>query len=118
MNRIIHLKFSSESPRNLKDFYADVFGWSAENLPDPPGSWRMCSGDGPGINCSVHSSGGHHFDKGVSLVISVESLAETVRALAEAGGRTLQESIHAFGNIYQYCKDPDGNVICLVAFGR
>ena len=117
MNRIVHLKLSTDSPFRLTEFYRSAFGWKVEPLPSPPESWRMTSEGGQGINSSVHRSEGLHVDRGVSLVISVDSVDETAKMIIEAGGRIVHERIRAYGNTYQYCRDPDGNMICLVEIG-
>ena len=117
MNRIIHLKLSTDTPSELTEFYRSAFGWKVEPLPSPPESWRMLSEGGPGINSSVHRSEGLHVERGVSLVISVDSVEETAERIRSAGGRIVHESIRAYGNTYQYCRDPDGNMICLVEIG-
>ena len=118
LNRIIHLKLSSDSPEELTEFYGRAFEWEIERLPRPPESWRMISDGGQGINSSIHKSEGLHVDRGVSLVISVDSLDETAGRIRKAGGRTVHETISAFGNRYLYCRDPDGNMICLVELGE
>ncbi len=118
MNRIIHVKYATDDPDRLTGFYDDVFGWSVEKFPDPPDGWRMDSGSGFGVNSSVYRSGDCPTEPHMSVAVSVDSVARTAQRVLDAGGEVIGDPIEAFGNTYLYCRDPDGNVICLVSFGR
>lgn len=117
MNRIIHVKITSDDPDRITDFYSRAFEWDITKFPDPPDGWRMDSGSGPGVNCSVYRSSDSQMDRHLSIAISVSSIDEVAARVVEAGGRIIHDRIRAFGNTYLYCRDPDGNVICLVQFG-
>ncbi len=117
MDRIIHVKITSDSPEKVTEFYRRSFGWKVMKFPNPPDAWRLDSGKGPGINCSVCRSSDSPLDKQhISMAISVESIEETAKLVEESGGKILHDVIYAFGNTYLYCQDPDGNVLCLVQF--
>ncbi len=116
MNRIIHVKITSEEPHKITDFYREAFDWKVSKLPDPPDGWRMDSGKGVGVNSSVYRSEDSPMARHLSIAISVSSIEEVSGRIKRAGGRVMHGTIHAFGNKYLYCKDPDGNVICLVEF--
>ncbi|OPL18539.1 MAG: hypothetical protein AVO35_04195 [Candidatus Aegiribacteria sp. MLS_C] len=117
MNRIIHVKMTSDEPDRITEFYRRTFDWKVTKFPDPPDGWRLDSGQGPGINCSVYRSSDSPMDRHISLAISVDSIEEVAARVQEAGGRIIHDRIRAFGNTYLYCRDPDGNIICLVQFG-
>lgn len=117
MNRIIHVKITSDKPDKITEFYREAFGWGISKFPNPPDGWRMDSGKGSGVNCSVYRSEDSPLDRNISIAISVPSIDLVARKITEAGGRVMYDKIHAFGNSYLYCQDPDGNVICLVEFG-
>ncbi|MBN2586231.1 MAG: VOC family protein [Candidatus Fermentibacteraceae bacterium] len=117
MNRIIHVKITSDEPGRITEFYRQAFNWKVTKFPDPPDGWRMESGKGPGINSSVYRSDDSPMDRHLSIAISVDSIDEVAERISEAGGRIMHDRISAFGNCYLYCQDPDGNVICLVEFG-
>ena len=117
MNRIIHVKITSDEPDRITEFYREAFNWRVNKFPDPPDGWRMDSGKGPGVNCSVYHSEDSPIDRQISLAISVPSIEEVSKRIIGAGGRIMHDKINAFGNRYLYCQDPDGNIICLVEFG-
>lgn len=117
MNRIIHVKITSDEPDKITEFYREAFDWEINKFPDPPDGWRMDSGKGPGVNSSVYRSDDSPLDRHISIAISVPSIDEVAEKLIKAGGRIMHNRINAFGNSYLYCQDPDGNVICLVQFG-
>lgn len=116
MNRIIHLKISSDKPEELTRFYSEVFDWEITKFPEPPDGWRLNSGNGSGVNCSVYRSEDSPLDRNLSMAISVSSVDETASRIRKIGGSIVRDVIHAFGNTYLYCQDPDGNLICLVEF--
>lgn len=116
MNRIIHVKITSDEPEVITKFYQDAFDWRIEKFPDLPDGWRMDSGKGFGVNSSVYRSEDSPLDKHLSIAISVSSVTEVADRIKEAGGRIMHDKIYAFGNTYLYCQDPDGNTICLVEF--
>lgn len=118
MNRVIHVKITSDEPVRVTEFYRRAFNWQVTKFPDPPDGWRMDSGKGPGVNCSVYRSSDSPMDRHLSIAISVDSIEEVSKRITAAGGRIMHDRINAFGNSYLYCKDPDGNIICLVEFGR
>lgn len=118
MNRIIHVKITSDDPKKITSFYKEAFNWRVTQFPDPPDGWRMDSGKGPGVNCSVYRSEDSPLDRHLSIAVSVGDIDEVSRRIVEAGGKEMHEKIRAFGNVYKYCQDPDGNVICLVQFGQ
>jgi len=117
MNRIIHVKITSDEPEKITNFYREAFNWVVEKFPDPPDGWRMDSGTGQGVNCSVYRSEDTPMDRNISIAVSVPSIDEAVDRITGAGGKIMYDKIHAFGNNYLYCQDPDGNIICLVQFG-
>ncbi|MCD4700916.1 MAG: VOC family protein [Candidatus Aegiribacteria sp.] len=117
MNRIIHVKITSDKPEIITDFYQEVFNWRISKFPEPPDGWRMDSGKGTGVNSSVYRSEDSPMDRHLSIAVSVPSIEEVAARITEAGGKIMHDNIRAFGNKYLYCKDPDGNVICLVEFG-
>jgi len=116
MNRIIHVKLTSDDPERLTEFYNRAFSWNVSKFPDPPDGWRMDSGSGQGVNSSVYRSEDSPLDRHMSIAISVSSIEDVAQDLVSAGGTIMHEMIEAFGNRYLYCQDPDGNVICLVEF--
>lgn len=116
MNRIIHVKITSDEPKKITDFYKKAFKWQVDKFPEPPDGWRMSSGTGFGINSSVYRAEDSPLDKHIALAISVDSIEYSKDKIIEAGGSVAEEQIEAFGNRYLYCYDPDGNVICLVQF--
>ena len=110
MAHVVHFEISVPNPELAVKFYSDVFGWSAQKLPDPVQYWQlrpsatlMPTGVPGGILGS--KSGASR----VSVTIQVESLDDTCAKVTAMGGSLVTERrpVPGYGT-HVLCKDPQG----------
>jgi uncharacterized protein len=92
-------------------FYGDVFGWRAEEVYADRKQLGAVNGD-----IAAREEG----LKTPRLVIRVDDVAATARAIVEAGGSVLSgpEEIPEFGMVYAVFADTEGNVLNIVGDAR
>ena len=118
MPRVIHFEIHASDPERLADFYAKVFGWTFNHLPQFD-YWLIDSGAGDGINGGMLKRKGAKAAEGQPVnafvcTVGVPSLDVAFdRAVKE--GAVVAMPKHAIPGVgYQaYVKDPDGNLIGL-----
>ncbi|UCD17271.1 MAG: VOC family protein [Candidatus Zixiibacteriota bacterium] len=111
MHGICHIEIPAKDFARIGKFYADVFGWGTENIPEMD---YMMFKPPDGV------SGG--FDKnltiadvgGITLYIEVEEVDTILKKVEENGGKTLKPKteIPGVGHI-AYFADIEGNRIGL-----
>ena len=102
-----YLRIPAAQPARLAGFYAAVFGWQIEG-----GHERPSFSDGSG-HVIGHFVAGEEVagEAGVRPYIYVDSVAETVAAVAAAGGEIVTKP-YAEGDLsVATFRDPDGNVL-------
>jgi predicted enzyme related to lactoylglutathione lyase len=112
----VHFEISVPNPERAVEFYCDVFGWSAQKLPDPVQYWQLTPSVPP-----VHAGipGGIIESKSglsrVSVTIQVESLDETCAKVTGMGGSivTARRPVPGYGT-HVLCKDPQGIFFALI----
>jgi uncharacterized protein len=84
-----HIEFPSPDGEASKAFYEQIFGWTFQIVPgfETYALFRTPSGLGGGIN--LDPDGEPPSDKGPILHIEVEDIDDTLRRIAEHGGRTI-----------------------------
>jgi predicted enzyme related to lactoylglutathione lyase len=110
MARPVHFEILAHDPAKLRQFYSQVFGWSAQHWGGEEQYWLLSTGEEgtPGINGAIM---GRHFDQAVINTIEVESLDETMAKVTGAGGKVINEPNEIPGvGTHVYCQDPDGNL--------
>ncbi|WLT31006.1 VOC family protein [Geothrix sp. PMB-07] len=112
---VVHFEFTVPDPEQAGRFYAQVFGWSIQKLPDPVRYWQIKAAG----NAKEGITGGIVQSKSgaprVSVTIQVESLDETCAKVLQEGGAlvTERQAIPGFG-LHILCKDPQGNFFALI----
>jgi len=113
MGKVEHFEVPADEPRRARDFYAAVFGWTFDDwgggnfLIHPGGAKDEPEVIGGDISPRVENHG-------PTVVVSVDSLEDTLASVEAAGGERLGE-IHALGESgrYTYFRDSEGNRIGL-----
>jgi len=115
MLRVTHFELPADDPDGLVEFYQEVFGWTIRKWDGPMDYWLITTGsaDEPGIDGGIarRSRG----DSGVINSIDVPSVDEYVAKIEGVGGSVVarKRAIPGVGYL-AYCKDPDGNVFCIM----
>ncbi len=111
MARPVHFEILADEPEKAAVFYGDVFGWKISTWDGgEQGYWLADTGpdDTPGIHGAIMH---RHFSQAVINTVEVDSLEETLKKIAKAGGKKIHgpEEIPGVG-IHAYCEDPEGNL--------
>ena len=118
MPRVVHFEIHAEDPERAERFYTGVFGWEMR-LWEGPVEYRLVT-TGPdeqaGINGAVlaRRDSAESPEEGPNAyvcTVDVESIADTERRVAGAGGRQVTErmAVPGVGHL-AYFKDTEGNV--------
>jgi predicted enzyme related to lactoylglutathione lyase len=118
MGRVIHFEIHAGDPDRAERFYTGVFGWSAQRYGGPVDYRLLTTGpdDEPGINGAIlQRQGGPPEDAApvdaYVCTIQVDSIEDTERAVADAGGRQVVERMEVPEvGLLSYFKDPEGNI--------
>jgi predicted enzyme related to lactoylglutathione lyase len=118
MARVIHFDVHASDPESLAAFYAKVFEWKFNHMPQFD-YWLIDSGSGEGINGGMLRRRGPRASDGQPVNAFVCTLGvptlDTYLERALGAGATLAMSKQTIPGVgYQaYIKDPDGNILGL-----
>ena len=115
----MHFEIHASDPEKLAKFYADVFGWKIQHMPQFD-YWLIDSGGGePGINGGLLRRRGPApaTDAPVNAYVcslGIESVDASLDKALKAGATVALPKMAIPGVGYQaYIKDPDGNILGL-----
>ena len=116
MAHVVHFEISVPNPEQAVAFYSDVFGWSAQKLPDPIQYWQLrpsVTSENAGTPGGIIGSKSER--SRVSVTIQVESLDETCAKVTGMGGSivTDRRPVPGYGT-HVLCKDPQGVFFALI----
>ncbi len=117
--RVVHFEIPFEDGDRARGFYADVFGWEVQTIPEL--DYTMVS-TGPANEVGPTEPGyinGGMAERGLPLggptvVIDVENIEETLEKIGQHGGTTMlaKAAVGEMG-FAAYFKDSEGNVVGL-----
>ncbi len=129
MNPVVHFEMPYEDRDRVADFYAKVFGWSAQKLGEEMGNYIVVHTTETDANNMITKPGainGGLFKRSKpeqmpSLVISVDDLTIAAQKVKEAGGQVLgghksdgtPDDIPGIG-LYSTIIDSEGNRISML----
>lgn len=129
MNPVVHFEMPSENTDRMIDFYSNVFGWDAQKLGPEMGNYTIVK------TTEIEESGfpkkpgiinGGLFpktddNKYPSVVIAVDDIKESMKAVEKAGGKILGGSYKAgepddIPGVGLYCAfvDTEGNRVSML----
>lgn len=107
MASIEHFEIPADDVDRARAFYSTVFGFSYEPWGDDMG--MLMTGSDVGINGDIHQRG---VVPHPTVVITVESLEDTLAAVVAAGGEQVGEITPMSDDMsYVYFKDTEGNIV-------
>ena len=119
MSRPVHFEIHASNPETLAKFYADVFGWKIQHMPQFD-YWLIDSGTSePGINGGLLRRRGPApaADASVNAFVcslGIDSVDRYLEGALKAGATVALPKMAIPGVGYQaYIKDPDGNILGL-----
>lgn len=125
MNPVVHFEMPAEDRKRMADFYTGVFGWQTQLMGDEMGNYVTVTTtevDEKGRPKIPGAINGGFFPKTdnmhaqyPSVVIAVDDIRESMKKLAEAGGKVLGEPV-AIPGIGSYVSfvDTEGNRVSLL----
>jgi predicted enzyme related to lactoylglutathione lyase len=110
----VKFELPADNLERVNEFYKSVFGWSSLNLPPENSIINTEGGDVDPNNSSGVFSRRNEFVKAPVLIITVNSIEDTIQKIRNAGGEVLtqKEKVGDFG-YSAYIKDTEGNVLCI-----
>lgn len=114
-NPFIHVELNTPDPKKAKAFYAKLFQWQMEELPNsavPDGSYTMVKvGEGTGGGIMQQIPGG---PSGWLAYVEVSDIRATTQAAKSLGGRIMKEPVEVMGTGWiSFIQDPTGAVLGL-----
>ncbi|MBZ0202474.1 MAG: VOC family protein [Ignavibacteria bacterium] len=129
MNPVVHFEMPSENTDRMIDFYSGVFGWDAQKLGPEMGNYTMVKTtetEESGFPKKPGIINGGLFpktddNKYPSVVIAVDDIKESMKAVEKAGGKILDGSFKAgepddIPGVGLYCAfiDTEGNRVSML----
>src|SRR5512132_2415550 len=109
---VVHWEFWSTDPSTVSDFYAKVFDWKIQNIPEL--NYRFVeTGGGAGINGGImQPDRSGPWPGNMAFYIDVEDLAVYRKRIVEAGGKIVVEEQQVPGmGSFSLFADPEGRVL-------
>jgi predicted enzyme related to lactoylglutathione lyase len=111
---VVHWELWSKDPAKVSDFYASIFGWKVNHMPEM--QYRIVDTEGPdgmkGINGGIMQPKEGPWPGNMSLYILVDDLAAYRKKVVDAGGKILVEEqvVPGMGSFALFA-DPEGRVM-------
>jgi len=110
---VVHWEFWSQDPETCSDFYAKVFDWQINHIPEMDYRLVETGGEG-GINGGIMKPKEGPWPSNMALYIDVEDLAPYRDKIKEAGGKIIVEEMEVPQvGFFSLFEDPDGRVLGL-----
>jgi predicted enzyme related to lactoylglutathione lyase len=126
MNPVVHFEMPYEDSQRMTQFYTEAFGWQAKMYGPEMGNYVVVTTvesdektgrpKTPGaINGGFYKKPEDPMGQAPSVVISVENIQESMKKVAEAGGKLLGEPMDIPG-VGQYAsfQDTEGNRVSIL----
>jgi predicted enzyme related to lactoylglutathione lyase len=124
MNPVVHFEIPYQDPQRMAKFYHAAFDWQTQPLGEESGNYVLATTtetDDRGPKRAGAINGGFFPKKDdwpaqyPSVVIAVDDIAQSMKKVAQAGGKVLGEPMDIPG-IGQYVSfnDPEGNRVSML----
>ncbi len=112
-NPVVHFELMSQDPAKLSAFYAELFGWKIQHLPEM--NYRMVETGGEGgINGGIFKPEPAGPGTGTLLYVAVDDLAAYRKRIVAAGGKICVEEQQVPGRgAFSLFTDPEGRMLGL-----
>lgn len=111
-NPVVHWEMWSKEPAKVSDFYAKVFGWNVQHMPEMDYRFVEAGGAG-GIGGGIFQpKEGGPWPGNLALYVDVDDLAAYGKRIVEAGGKMVVENQEVPGmGSFSLFADPEGRVM-------
>ena len=128
-NSVVHFEMPAKDKKRVSDFYSKVFGWNMMQMGPDMGDYILAQTTETDENRMPKNPGainGGFFDykdddlnRAPHLVISVDDLDESIKAVKEAGGKVEGEKMDIPGvGMYVSFRDSEDNVVGMLQPSR
>jgi len=125
MNPIVHFEMPAEDTKRMADFYTNAFGWGTQIMGEKMGNYVV-------VTTSENDDNGRPKMRGTinggfypvkkddpphypSVVIAVEDIKESIKKVAEAGGKIIGEPVEIQSvGLYVSFIDTEGNRVSIL----
>jgi len=124
MNPVVHFEMPAEDRKRMSDFYTTAFGWKTQMLGEDMGNYVVATTtevDQTGRPKEPGAINGGFFQKTnnpaqyPSVVIAVDDIKESMKRVADAGGKVLGEPMDIPGvGRYVSFFDTEGNRVSIL----
>lgn len=110
---VVHWEFWSEDPEKISDFYAQVFDWDIQFIPEM--NYRMAdTGTDAGIKGGIMKPQQGPWPAKLTFYVDVDDLEAYCDKIKKAGGKILVDRMEIPGvGALALFEDPDGRVLGL-----
>jgi predicted enzyme related to lactoylglutathione lyase len=110
---VVHWELWSRDPQSVSDFYAKVFDWQVQHIPELDYRLVNTGGDG-GINGGIMQPKEGPWPGNMALYIDVDDLEAYCTKISEAGGKIVVDRMEVPGvGAFALFEDPEGRVLGL-----
>lgn len=128
-NPVVHFEMPAKDKKRVAEFYTKAFGWGMQQMGPEMGNYIVATTADTDENRMVKTPGtinGGFFDykddelnRAPHVVISVENLDESIKAVKDAGGEVVGEQMDIPGiGKYVSIKDTEGNIVGILQPSR
>ena len=121
-NPVVHFEMPAKDKKRVADFYTSAFGWEMQLMGPDMGGYLIAGTSETDENHMVKTPGtinGGFFDykneegfNAPHIVISVDNIDESIKAVNESGGKVTGEKMDIPGiGTYASFKDTEGNCV-------
>jgi predicted enzyme related to lactoylglutathione lyase len=121
-NPVVHFEMPAKDKKRVAEFYTNAFGWDMKQLGSEMGNYVLAGTTDTDENNMVKTPGtinGGFFDykdddlnRAPHLVISVDDIQESIKAVEQAGGKIIGEQMDIPGiGKYVSFRDTEGNIV-------
>lgn len=125
MNPVVHFEMPAEDTKRMADFYTNAFGWGIQIMGEEMGNYVVVTtsenDDNGRPKMAGTINGGFYPVKKddpphyPSVVIAVEDIKESVKKVAEAGGKIIGEPVEIPSvGLYVSFIDTEGNRVSIL----
>ncbi len=108
---VVHFELWSQNPQKLSEFYAKVFDWKTNHLPEMDYRLVETGGEG-GINGGIMTPKQGPWPSNMTFYISVDDLATYTKRIVDAGGKLVVDRMDMPGvGALALFEDTGGRVI-------
>ncbi len=121
MNPVVHFEMPASDKKRVSGFYSKVFGWQMMQMGQEFGNYLLATttesdDKGPkkpgAINGGFFERKDYELNRVPHLVIAVDNLQESIKAVEEAGGKILGEPMDIPNiGLYVSFRDTEGNIV-------